>query len=348
MKICFFRLNRNKTLIDELLTPVFTSNNDGATSEDSNDEEISEDSNNLMWKLYSKVRHSENAEPFLELPDRRLYPDYYDDEDIKFPVSIFLINSRLKKGKYRSLLELVKDFQLMCHNAMVYNIEGSTIYENATEIDNLVIETVKRLDPNLQLKPTVVETDKIQVPQPPKRGRKARERKVQEEEENDEDDDIIDVDKEVSQTPFDSMNELSLLQKPSIGSDDGTNQSDVNSVSDSSPKKKKHRGVPPSRLTGAKETRAVLIPKRSKKNTSGEKMRPGRKSFNELRELYKCKLLEIYKAVTDLKINGRQICAQFMFRPDPNSFPDYYNVIENPIDMVTIRHRIENGEVSIE
>jgi protein polybromo-1 len=75
-------------------------------------------------------------------------------------------------------------------------------------------------------------------------------------------------------------------------------------------------------------------------------LRPGRKSFNELRELYKNKLLEIFKAVVDLKVNGRQVCAEFMFRPDPHRYPDYYNVIENPIDMVTMRHRIENGEVS--
>lgn len=120
-----------------------------------------------------------------------------------------------------------------------------------------------------------------------------------EEEEEDEEEEYEEqvVEEEVSQAPSDSLNESSLFHKPSIGSDDGNNQSDVNSVTSSSPRKKKHRGVPPSRLPGAAETRAQLIPKRSKKNTGGEKMRPGRKSFNELRELYKNKLLEIYKSV---------------------------------------------------
>lgn len=139
----------------------------------------------------------------------------------------------------------------------------------------------------------------------PKPAKKSRPKKppVEEEiEEEEEEYQEIGVEEEVSLAPSDSINDSSLFHKPSIGSDDGNNQSDVNSVTSSSPRKKKNRGVPPSRLPGAAETRAQLIPKRSKKNTTGEKMRPGRKSFNELRELYKAKLMEIYKAVTDLKV----------------------------------------------
>lgn len=40
----------------------------------------------------------------------------------------------------------------MCRNAMVYNIEGSVIYENAVEIDRVVVKTVKELDPSLDIK----------------------------------------------------------------------------------------------------------------------------------------------------------------------------------------------------
>ena len=51
-----------------------------------------------------------------------------------------------------------------------------------------------------------------------------------------------------------------------VGSDENT-QSEVASISGMTRKKK--RGVPPSRLPGAVETRNALIPKRNKKNTSG-------------------------------------------------------------------------------
>jgi hypothetical protein len=64
-------------MIDDLLARVFESDKeeDDGTSEDSNDEEMNSKLDDALWKFYSKVRHSEHAEPFLVLPDRRLYPD---------------------------------------------------------------------------------------------------------------------------------------------------------------------------------------------------------------------------------------------------------------------------------
>jgi hypothetical protein len=195
----------------------------------------------------------------------------------------------------------------MCRNALVYNIEGSSVHENAVELDKLIINTAKQLDPTLELEPTVVQPESLEASLPPlppqpkaRKPRPPRKQEIQEEEEEFEQPDEDDT--RTSTLPPDATNDSSL-HKPSIGSDDA-NHSDVNSTTSSSPQKKKKRGVPPSRLPGATETRSVLIPKRSKKNT-GEKMRPGRKSFNELRELYKFKLLEIYKAVTDLKVEKR-------------------------------------------
>lgn len=142
---------------------------------------------------------------------------------------------------------------------MIYNIEGSSVYENAVEIDKVIISTAKELDPTLEIQPTVVETEKLEPTQPIKLPRKPRQKKVQEVveeelEDEDEDDDEefveVEIEEEVSQAPSDSINESSLLHKPSIGSDDGTNMSDINSVTSNSPRKKKNRGLPPSRLPG--------------------------------------------------------------------------------------------------
>jgi hypothetical protein len=61
------------------------------------------------------------------------------------------VNSRLKKGKYEGLCDLVRDLQLMCRNAMVYNIEGSAVHESAVEMDSLIVSTAKELDPTLDV-----------------------------------------------------------------------------------------------------------------------------------------------------------------------------------------------------
>ncbi|TBT97780.1 putative helicase, partial [Hamiltosporidium magnivora] len=66
-------------------------------------------------------------EIFMELPDKRLYPDYYII--INKPISYNCISKRI--GKYRSMEELKEDFYLMFDNAMKYNIEGSVVYRDA-------------------------------------------------------------------------------------------------------------------------------------------------------------------------------------------------------------------------
>jgi hypothetical protein len=62
------------------------------------------------------------------------------------------VNNRLKKGKYEGLADLVRDLQLMCRNAMVYNIEGSSVHESAVEIDTLIVDTARELDPEMDIK----------------------------------------------------------------------------------------------------------------------------------------------------------------------------------------------------
>ena len=59
-------------------------------SEESEEENI--DTDDPMWALYAKVRNYETpsgvslAEPFLTLPSKREYPDYYDA--VEDPISL--------------------------------------------------------------------------------------------------------------------------------------------------------------------------------------------------------------------------------------------------------------------
>ncbi|KAI6178614.1 hypothetical protein M3Y98_00519700 [Aphelenchoides besseyi] len=319
-------LNKNKQVIDNLLTQEFVSE-DEEGSEDS-DEEAVQKADNPLARLYSTIRQSDLCTHFLLLPEKSYYPDYY--EEIQNPVSLYLINKRIKQQKYGNLAELAADLQLMCRNAMTYNIDGSEIYENAMELDALIIKTAKELEPSIQLTPTTVEAEEASEKPTPQVGRpRQRQRHAV----------VSKPEPSPSPAPSDTMH--SFAHKPSIGSDAA--ESDTTSAADGSPRKKKKRGPPPSRLPGAIETRMQLIPKRNKKN-AGEKMRPGRKSFNELRELYRLKLLDVYNTVSEYTVDGRRLAEPFMFRPDPHLYPDYYTEIENPLDMTMIRHRIESGE----
>ncbi|XP_014291998.1 ATP-dependent helicase brm isoform X3 [Halyomorpha halys] len=75
------------------------------------------------------------SEPFMKLPSRHKYPDYY--ELIKKPIDIKRILAKVDECKYGDMDELEKDFMQLCKNAQTYNEEASLIYE-----DSIVLESV--------------------------------------------------------------------------------------------------------------------------------------------------------------------------------------------------------------
>ena len=71
--------------------------------------------------------------PFLELPPKRDYPDYY--QFIPEPIAIDLIEKKIRTEKYSSLKELGADIALLVKNAKTYNEDGSMISADATTIE---------------------------------------------------------------------------------------------------------------------------------------------------------------------------------------------------------------------
>ena len=91
----------------------------------------------LMWNLYEYAKDYKNGaqtliDPFMKLPSKRIYPDYY--EEIKKPIAMNMIKKSLNKRLYKSIKEMSDDLELMCTNAMQYNVEESVIYGNAKKL----------------------------------------------------------------------------------------------------------------------------------------------------------------------------------------------------------------------
>ncbi|RMZ82224.1 hypothetical protein DV738_g1914, partial [Chaetothyriales sp. CBS 135597] len=68
---------------------------------------------------------------FERLPDKAEYPHYY--QEIKEPIAMDTIKKKAKRKKYRTLDDLIRDFELMFRNAMTYNLDGSEIYKDAED-----------------------------------------------------------------------------------------------------------------------------------------------------------------------------------------------------------------------
>ena len=75
--------------------------------------------------------------PFINLPPKKDYADYY--LIINDPISMKMIEKKIKKEEYSSLNDLKKDVQLLCRNAKTYNEDGSLIYVDAVAIEVLTL-----------------------------------------------------------------------------------------------------------------------------------------------------------------------------------------------------------------
>lgn len=84
------------------------------------------------------------SEPFMDLPPKRDFPDYY--EIIKKPLAINKLLSKIDEGKYTDFDDLEKDFMQLCKNAQVYNEEASLIHENSIILQRVFTSARQRFE----------------------------------------------------------------------------------------------------------------------------------------------------------------------------------------------------------
>jgi ATP-dependent helicase STH1/SNF2 len=71
--------------------------------------------------------------PFIKLPPKREYADYY--LIITTPICMSMIDKKIKKEEYNNLSDLRKDVDLMLRNCRTYNEDGSILYQDAAIIE---------------------------------------------------------------------------------------------------------------------------------------------------------------------------------------------------------------------
>ncbi|XP_076013006.1 polybromo 1, like isoform X2 [Genypterus blacodes] len=105
------------------------------------------DASNPIFQHYEAVRGARNSqgqlfsEPFLHLPSRKEYPDYY--QQIKNPIALQQIRAKMKNGEYESVEQIDADLTVMFENAKRYNMPNSSIYKRAFRLQQ-VMQAKKR------------------------------------------------------------------------------------------------------------------------------------------------------------------------------------------------------------
>ncbi|XP_062502927.1 protein polybromo-1-like isoform X2 [Corticium candelabrum] len=106
------------------------------------EEERDDSVNTDLWRVFQCVMECQTrdgrlvSEPFLKLPSRKEYPDYY--EVITTPLSLNKIKERIKSGYYETATNLCDDLGLVFTNAHTYNEPNSQIYRDATKLMQVV------------------------------------------------------------------------------------------------------------------------------------------------------------------------------------------------------------------
>uniref|UniRef100_A0A4W5LS64 Protein polybromo-1 n=1 Tax=Hucho hucho TaxID=62062 RepID=A0A4W5LS64_9TELE len=101
------------------------------------------DMGNPVFQLYEAVRGGRNSqgpllsEPFLQLPSRKEYPDYY--QQIKQPIALQQIREKMKNGEYESVEQMDSDLTLMFENAKFYNVPTSGISKRALRLQQILL-----------------------------------------------------------------------------------------------------------------------------------------------------------------------------------------------------------------
>ena len=286
-------------------------NENPGLSEDSEEDEETVKNPSILWVLYWAVRNLDKnasgatlADPFLELPNKQHYPDYYDD--IQNPMSLYVINKRLKSGHYKSLQDLVDDMLLICYNARCYNLESSGYHKAACKLEKFIAKRARQLDPSIVI-------NIAEVP-------------------NEDDDDAEEEDDDGDEEDEEEEEHKPIIRTPKKRAHVSVAESDDNTSERSRPTSHKKRR---SEFT---EFGSGTIPVR--------KHPQGRKSIHEHQCIYKNKLLRVFNNVKNHSLNGQTIASPFMYVPDPKTFPDYYKTVKKPIDLATIQKNIDDLSVS--
>lgn len=93
-------------------------------------------------RLYSDI--------FLELPDKKLYPDYYTI--ITNPLSLNAMEVRMKKNPYTKIDKFLENINQLYDNAFTYNDARSQVAQDARHLQKLTIKLVDEARPLIQQK----------------------------------------------------------------------------------------------------------------------------------------------------------------------------------------------------
>lgn len=289
---------------------------------------------------------------FLELPPKAEIPDYY--EVISRPMALDIVRTNIRRDTYvkGGFSDFLKDIAQIFHNARVYNVKASPIYEDAVELialaerslkdmaaDGLIESHLAKL-PVLGVIPDEEEDEEQEKGQrsakKPTRARMGsqplpkRSNSVKKEGRKEE----VDVEMDDVQSEATDQSDSDQSQEEVSEEDDERPGKRIrrSTLTSRSSRKSSHKNVKDESDDDDDAPRANEISRRKR----------GRPPKVETPD--ESRMKSILRLIRKEHISGRLIYPVFEKVPDPKQYPDYYQTIENPISLANVRKRTKRKE----
>ncbi|OTF79968.1 hypothetical protein BLA29_002514 [Euroglyphus maynei] len=285
------------------------------------------------------------------LPSRAAYPDYYDI--VTEPIDLKMIASRIQNREYNNLNDLEKDLILMIRNAKMYNAPGSQIYKDANALKRTVQQKRSEIETR-RLTPAAKSSERIRAKRQNPFGQQNKWSSIAAALKYDEDGHGTST---AGDDDFDE-NELNFSdseQDQDDGKDSNPHWMLYNAVYET-PHSEPFFRLPSRRIYPDyyKEIKHPIslgqIGNRIKTNQYerisdllDDLKLNVRRSQKAINSQLKSRMIFLYRTICNADDNGRLLIDPFMEKPSRKLYPDYYDVIERPIDMKTIESKIRNN-----
>lgn len=258
---------------------------------------------------------------FQALPDRKLV-DYY--KVVKRPISLYMVKTSLHGKKYTNINQFIKDIAQITYNARLFNMKDSQIYNDALTIDNYLKENIEKFRESGKYSE---EDLKYPYLGPLPDGSDVEDdQEIDGEAEGDgEDEGDGDGDGDGDDDEEDDPEE--------------TEEEEPESDDDSSSKSLKKRGRPSRQDKSNKKAKKEMTS--STQTLEDKRKKRGRPPTVDKPHEHRIKAILRGVRKTKDPDTGRQLYIHFEKPPDPKLNPMYYQRIENPLFLDTIRKKIK-------
>jgi len=352
----------------------------GADTDMSEVESSSKAEDGPLWALFNTVKNLKTAtgakvaDPFRKLPNKQHYPDYYDEIDK--PVSLLQIQKKLRASFYRDMDHMITDFDLMFTNARQFNIEKSKLHQDANSLEAAMIEKKNEILSGTWKKKDSVDSEIDDEPQMTEQQTKTRDEEFQKRVLERYPGCILVGKRLIACTCGTRI----LLNKPYALSNFNSHRAKANcmakrglatpvkeeiprKIKEEIPRKTKYseeslvsgKGHSPPSDQDESSMTSVGTPstpvgagrggtpkaRRGGASSGTSPVRVGRPPLPPQEKL-KRNLRSLYNTVMQHEVEDRKLVNIFLCLPSRKDYPDYYQVITEPIDMGMIDYKIEH------